>query len=63
MTERTRMIVDIPREVQMAIRLRAVKDGITTGAVVEDAIFRVFRQDIDEAKVAIAEAMQQKGPS
>ena len=58
MNERSRMIVDLPTEVQMAIKLRAVKANMTTGAVVCVAVKQVFGGDIEEAKTAIAE--QQK---
>jgi hypothetical protein len=54
-TERNRMIVDLPAEVQMAIKLRAVKGDMTTGAVVSEAVKQVFGRDIDEAKAALAD--------
>ena len=56
--DRTRMIVDLPSEVQMAIKLRAVKRSTTTGAIVCEAVQMAFGQDIEEARVALAE--QQK---
>ena len=59
MTERTRMIVDVPPEIQMAIKLRAVKNNITTGEVVREAIERAFPKDIEEARIAIREQKQQ----
>lgn len=43
------MIVDVPIEVQMAIRLRAVKAGISTGEVVAIAIRERFPHDLQEA--------------
>jgi hypothetical protein len=48
--ERNRMIVDVTREVQMAIKLRAIKLGITTGAVVAQAIEIAFPDDLKEAR-------------
>jgi len=44
------MIVDVTREVQMAIKLRAIKLGITTGAVVAQAIEIAFPDDLKEAR-------------
>jgi hypothetical protein len=53
--DRARMIVDLPSEVQMAIRLRAVKSNMTTGAVVCLAVQQAFGNDVQEAKAALAE--------
>ena len=50
MNNRSRMIVDLPRDVQMSIRLRAVKNGWTTGEVVACAIKQAFPDDIIEAR-------------
>jgi hypothetical protein len=61
--ERNRMIVDLPSEVQLAIRLRAVKSNTTTGAVVCEAVQRAFAKDIEEAKVALAEQQHLPKPS
>lgn len=44
------MIVELPPEVQMAIRLRAVKAGMTTGEVVAEAVRLTFPADVEEAK-------------
>lgn len=44
-----RMIFDIPNEVQMAIRLAAVKAGKTTGEIVAEAIRYAFPGDVKEA--------------
>jgi hypothetical protein len=52
--ERNRMIVDLPSEVQMAIRLRAVKSATTTGAVVCEAVQLAFAKDIEEARAALS---------
>jgi hypothetical protein len=52
---RNRMIVDLPSEVQMAIKLRAVKSSMTTGDVVSEAVQRAFSKDIEEARATIAE--------
>jgi hypothetical protein len=46
------MILDLPVEIQMAIKLRAVKDGVTTGGVVDRAIREVFPADVMEAEAA-----------
>ena len=54
--ERNRMIVDLPSDVQMAIKLRAVKSNMTTGAVVCEAVQKAFGKDILEARSALAEA-------
>lgn len=45
-----RMFFDVTPEIQMAIRLRAIKAGMTTGEVVTEAITIVFNEDILEAK-------------
>lgn len=50
---RTRMIFDATPEVQMAIRLRAVKKGVTTGDVVAEAIRQVFPAEVNEAVLAL----------
>jgi hypothetical protein len=47
--QRSRMIVDLPADIQMAIRLRAVKTGKTTGEVVAEAICSLFAEDVAEA--------------
>ncbi len=61
--ERNRMIVDLPSEVQMAIRLRAVKSATTTGAVVCEAVQLAFAKDVQEAKAALAEQQNSSKPS
>ena len=53
--ERNRMMIDLPPEVQMAIRIRAAKSHATTGAVVCEAIEKVFGKYIQEAKAALVE--------
>lgn len=53
-TDRNRMILDIPAEIQMAIRLRAVKSGITTGEVVEAAVIEMFPEDVAQARTELA---------
>ena len=58
--ERNRMIVDIPSEVQLAIKLRAVKSNTTTGAVVCEAVNHAFAKDVEEAKAALAEQHSSK---
>jgi len=54
------MIVDIPSEVQMAIRLRAVKSGVTTGDVVTQAVQQAFCKDLEEARNVLADQKQSK---
>jgi hypothetical protein len=54
--DRNRMIVDLPADVQMAIKLRAVKSNTTTGAVVCEAVQNTFSKDIQEARSVLAEA-------
>lgn len=49
-----RMMVDIPEDVQLAVRLRSLKEGIAIGKVVEDALREVYDDDIEEAKVVIS---------
>lgn len=56
--ERNRMIVDLPSEVQMAIKLRAVKSNTTTGAVVAEAVQHTFTKDLEEARASLAENRQ-----
>ncbi len=53
--DRNRMIVDLPSEVQMAIKLRAVKSSTTTGAVVCQAVMQAFAKDVEEARAALAQ--------
>lgn len=55
MADRKRMILDLPKIIQMAIKIRAVKRKTTTGAVVQEAIETIFPNDIADAKLAIAE--------
>lgn len=43
-----RMILDLPQDVQMAIRLRAVKDDKKTGEVVAAAMRLAFPDDIQD---------------
>jgi hypothetical protein len=54
-TERIRMMVDLSSDVQMAIKLRAVKSNMTTGAVVCEAVQTAFSKDIQEARSILAE--------
>jgi hypothetical protein len=49
------MIVDLPSFMQMAIRLTAVKNFITTGEVVKRAIENAFPKELAEARKIIAE--------
>ena len=56
--ERSRMIFDLPADVQMAIKIKAVKSGMTTGEVVCEAFGQVFGNYLEEARLALSE--QQK---
>jgi hypothetical protein len=49
------MIVDVPSDIQMAIRLRAVKSQTTTGAVICEAVEQIFGRELQEAKAVLAE--------
>ena len=60
-TERTRMMIDLPAEVQMAIKLRAVKRNVTTGAVVALAMTQAFGEDVEEALSILAEQKKSRG--
>jgi hypothetical protein len=57
-TERSRMILDMPPEFQMAVKLRAVKRNTTTGVIVCEAVGQVFGRDVEEAKAALAEQLK-----
>ncbi len=50
-----RMIFDLPPEIQMAIKLRAIKNDVTTGAIVAEAIIATFGSDFEEAKQVLAD--------
>ena len=54
-SDRNRMIIDLPSEVQMAIKIKAVKSNTTTGAVVSEAMHQTFASFIEEARAALAE--------
>jgi hypothetical protein len=58
--DRNRMIVDLPSDVQMAIRLRAVKTSTTTGDVVCQAVQKVFSTDVQEARAVLAQHQEEK---
>ena len=61
---KTRMIVDIPSEVQLAIKIGAVKTNSTTGEFVAKAVEGSFGRYVEEAKVTLAEMRQsEKVPS
>lgn len=57
--KRKRMIVDLPPEVCMAIKLRAVKSRKTTGQVVAEAIKEAFPDEVSEARESLAERDRQ----
>lgn len=49
MKQHSRMMFDLPAEIQMAIRLRAAKSRLTTGQVVAQAVSATFAADVREA--------------
>ncbi len=53
--KRTRMIVDLPKYVHIAIKLAAIKNDCTTGEVVEQAVRLCFLSDVAEAERIIKE--------
>lgn len=59
--ERGRMIFELPSEVQMAIKIKAVKSSMTTGEVVCEAVTQVFGSYVEEAKAALSERKKPSG--
>ncbi len=57
MKDRARMILELPDDIQMAVRLRAVKNQTTNGEVIERAIEEVFPKDLAEARKVIKGAV------
>lgn len=53
--DRPRMIADIPTHVQMAIRLRAVKESVSTGDIIAKAVEHLYAQEIAEATAVLSE--------
>ena len=53
--EKHRLILDLPDEISMAIRLHALKKNLRNVEVVSQAIRAVLVEEIAEAKAAIAE--------
>ena len=53
MIERKRMIFDVLPEVQIAIKLRAIKNRCTTGEIISKAVELAFPDDIKEAREAL----------
>lgn len=53
MPKRKRMIFDLPDDVQMAIRLLAVKHGITTADVVMRMVGTTMAAELSEARKAL----------
>ena len=47
------MIFDFPPDIQMAIRLRAIKNQCTTGEVIVAAMEKHFYTDVAEARAAL----------
>ncbi len=48
--ERNRMMLDVLKEIQLAIRLRATKENTTTGVIVCRAVESLFPNEIKEAR-------------
>lgn len=55
MSDRNRMIIDVPEEVQMAIKLQAARLKKTTGDVVSLLVGGHLGRRLEEAQEAIAE--------
>lgn len=51
--ERKRMIFDLPAYMQMAIRLRAIKNQEATSDTLCKAMEAAFPKDVEEAKAAL----------
>jgi hypothetical protein len=49
------MIFDVSAEIQMAIRLHAVKRGITTGETLEFMVRQCLPKDVEDAVKELAE--------
>lgn len=62
-SDRSRLIVELPTHVQMAIRLRAVKTNTTTGQVVAHLAESSLLEDITEAKAVIAQRAKEAAPA
>jgi hypothetical protein len=58
--KRSRMILDLPVEVQIAIKLQAAKRRVKTGAVIEAAVNEVYADDVQEAKTHLAAEKAEK---
>ena len=56
---RNRMIFDLPPDMQLAIRLCALKSNMTTAQVVCKAMESAFASGIAEAKTILAEQNQE----
>lgn len=52
------MIFDLPFDVQMAIKLRAVKDRCTTGEAVSKAVQISFAIELEQAREEIKNAIR-----
>ncbi len=51
--KRKRMIFDLPDYVRMAIKLRSIKNNLTTGEVVAAAIEQSFPRDVESAHIEL----------
>jgi hypothetical protein len=58
-----RMIFDVSPEVQMAIKLAAVKRGCTTGEVVTEAIRKTFPLDLNQAQEELERSKEKAEPT
>jgi len=54
------MIFDLPKYVQMAIRLRAIKSDIRTGEVISEAVRLTFPDEVKEATRLLAGSTKPK---
>jgi hypothetical protein len=60
--DRGRMIFELPSDVQMAIKIKAVKSNMTTGAVVTEVVKKSLGKYVEEARAAIAESRESEKP-
>jgi hypothetical protein len=60
-TDRTRMVMNLPTYIQMAIRLRAIKARQTTGEAVTEAVRLFFPRECEEAaNIYVAQKKRRK---
>lgn len=56
-----RAFIDVPADVHLAVRLRALKDDKTTQEIVTDALMEYYVDDIMEARDIIAKRPKKEG--